>query len=34
MLRMFSDKSTYSADDRSIDELCIIGRVVWFARAI
>ena len=29
--RMFSDNSAY---DHSIDEVCIIGRVVWFARTI
>lgn len=33
-LRMFSDNNAYSAYDRSIDEVCIIGRVVWFARTI
>jgi phage repressor protein C with HTH and peptisase S24 domain len=33
-LRMFSDNNAYSAYDRSIDEVCIIGRVVWFARSI
>ena len=32
--RMFSDNNAYSAYDRSIDEVCIIGRVVWFARTI
>jgi phage repressor protein C with HTH and peptisase S24 domain len=33
-LRMFSDNNAYSVYDRSIDEVCIIGRVVWFARSI
>jgi phage repressor protein C with HTH and peptisase S24 domain len=33
-LRMFSDNNAYNASDRSIDEVCIIGRVVWFARTI
>jgi phage repressor protein C with HTH and peptisase S24 domain len=33
-LRMFSDNNAYSAYDRSIDEVSIIGRVVWFARTI
>ena len=32
--RMFSDNNAYSAYDHSIDEVCIIGRVVWFARSI
>jgi phage repressor protein C with HTH and peptisase S24 domain len=32
-LRMFSDNNAYSAYDHSIDEVCIIGRVVWFARS-
>ena len=31
-LRMFSDNNADSAYDRPIDEVCIIGRVVWFAR--
>ena len=33
-LRMFSDNNAHSAYDRSIDEVCIIRRVVWFARTI
>ena len=33
-LRMFSPNNAYSAYDRSIDEACIIGHVVWFARTI
>ena len=33
-LRMFSENNAYRAYDRSIDEVCIIGHVVWFARTI
>lgn len=33
-LRMFSDNNAYGSYDRSIDAVCIIGRVVWFARTI
>ena len=33
-LRMFSNNNAYSAYDRSIDEVRIIGRLVWFARTI
>ena len=33
-LRMFPNNNAYSAYDRSIDEVFIIGRVVWFARTI
>ena len=32
--RMFSDNNAYSAYDRSIDKVCIIRRLVWFARTI
>ena len=33
-LRIFSENTAYSAYDRSIEEVHIIGRVVWFARTI
>ena len=33
-LRIFSENPAYSAYDRSIEEVHIIGRVVWFARTI
>ena len=33
-LRIFSENTTDSAYDRSIEEVHIIGRVVWFARTI
>ena len=33
-LRIFSENTACSAYDRSIEEVHIIGRVVWFARTI
>ena len=33
-LRTFSENTADSAYDRSIEEVHIIGRVVWFARTI
>jgi len=33
-LRIFSENTAYSAYDRSIEEVHIIGRVVWFARTM
>lgn len=33
-LRIISDNAQYSAYERTIDELHIIGRVVWFAREL
>ena len=33
-LRIFSENTAYGANDRSIEEVHIIGRVVWFARTI
>ena len=33
-LRIFSENTADSAHDRSIEEVHIIGRVVWFARTM
>ena len=33
-LRIFSENTAYSAYDRSIEEVHIIGRMVWFARTM
>ena len=33
-LRIFSENKAVSAYDRSIEEVHIIGRVVWFARTM
>lgn len=33
-IRIISDNAQYSAYERTIDELHIIGRVVWFAREL
>ena len=33
-LRIFSENTAHSAYDRSIEEVHIIGRVLWFARTI
>jgi phage repressor protein C with HTH and peptisase S24 domain len=34
MLRISSENSAYSSYQRRIDEVHIIGRVVWFARRL
>ena len=34
VLRLSSDKSAYSKYQRRIDEVRVIGRVVWFARSL